>query len=452
MGDNRIAEEHDSSSVSSAYIHIPFCRRRCYYCDFPISVVGDRPPLKRSQGISASASGHGSGAIAEYVTLLCEEIQATPTPSSSLPLKTVFFGGGTPSLLGVEQLATILDTLRQTFGIDSAAELSMEMDPGTFTDGQLQGYHSLGINRVSLGVQSFNDENLAACGRVHRVEDIYGAIASIHQNGITSWSLDLISGLPHLTSEQWLYSLHQAIECQPPHISVYDLIIEPNTAFGHWYQPGESPLPSDDTTAQMYRLAQKTLTAAGYHHYEISNYAKPGYASQHNQVYWHNRPYYGFGMGAASYVNHQRVSRPKTRREYREWVQQWRLNPTWDLEPTSSQEQLLDTLMLGLRLAEGLSVRALSERFGEAIAHRIFQTLIPYEQQGWVSFTPTPAHSASDNPSIDKQLISATEPCQNLSTIQPSPATLASHIRLTDPEGFLFSNVVLSTLFDVLEG
>ena len=422
--------------ISSAYIHIPFCRRRCYYCDFPIAVVGDRPPLQRSQGVSASASGHGSGAIADYIQVLCKEIQATPSHCSPQGLATVFFGGGTPSLLGVEQLESILQTLDQQFGISRDAECAMEMDPGTFTLDQIHGYAALGVNRVSLGTQSFDDRILEACGRVHRVADIHRAIEQIHQVGIQNWSLDLISGLPHLTMKEWERSLQQAITLNPTHISVYDLTIEANTAFGKWYAPGESPLPTDEMTADMYRMAQQMLTDAGYHHYEISNYAKPGYECRHNQVYWQNQPYYGFGMGAASYVNNQRFSRPRTRQAYADWVHRWA--PTgaasldYDCEPTSPQEQLLDTLMLGLRLATGIYLEPLVKRFGTTAIASVLDTFTTFQNDGWIEIIL---------PSTIESKCSLT-PVKSLSQ---------GHIRLTDPEGFLFSNVVLSTLFERLE-
>ncbi|NET09907.1 MAG: coproporphyrinogen III oxidase [Merismopedia sp. SIO2A8] len=417
------ADNHrcQSAPVTSAYIHIPFCRRRCYYCDFPISVVGDRPPLQRSQGMSASKTGHGSGAIAAYIPLLCQEIKATPLPADTVPLTTVFFGGGTPSLLGVEQLAAILETLDHHFGIAPGAEISMEMDPDTFTLEQLQGYHALGVNRVSLGLQSFDDQVLEACGRTHRLADIEQAIATLHTVGLTNWSLDLISGLPHLSLELWQETLARAIALHPTHLSVYDLTVEPNTAFDQWYQSGEAPLPSDNATAQMYRMAQAHLTAAGYRHYEVSNYAQPGYECRHNLTYWHNQPYYGFGMGAASYLNHYRFTRPRTRQQYEEWVHQWCDHPMWTCEPTSHNEQLLDTLMLGLRLAEGLSVQPLVENFGEAIAPTLLDTLEPYVKKGWVCLKPKATDSAE------------------------------LQICLTDPEGFLFSNVILSTLFESME-
>lgn len=403
----------------AAYIHIPFCRRRCYYCDFPISVVGDRPPLPRTDG---EKTGHGSGAIRSYVDILRDEIAVAP--DAPHPLNSIFFGGGTPSLLSVGQLDTILAALRRKFAIAPTAELSMEMDPGTFTPAQIDGYVALGINRVSLGVQAFREDFLKACGRTHTPADIDRAIAMLHQAGVENYSIDLISGLPHQTLEHWQETLERAIALAPPHISVYDLTIESGTAFHRWYQPGAEPLPSDDTTAAMYRLTQTLLTQAGYRHYEISNYAKPGYECRHNRVYWENRPYYGFGMGATSYVLNQRVSRPRTQVEYADWVQELVVQEgVMDHPPTHSQESLLDTLldtlMVGLRLAEGIDVKALRRRFGDRRVDPVIACLSTYVDQGWIAFTP-----------------SQTDATQSL-----------EHICLTDPEGFLFSNVVLADVF-----
>ncbi|NEN98625.1 MAG: radical SAM protein, partial [Moorea sp. SIO3I7] len=177
---------------------MPFCRRRCYYCDFPVSVVGDNA----TQGTSSM--------IDQYVEVLCQEINITPPTTSSLD--TVFFGGGTPSLLAVEQLAKILDTLDRRFGIAADAEISMEMDPGTFTKDQLRGYRDLGVNRVSLGVQAFQDKLLSNCGRTHDSKDIVTAIELIHQVEVPEFSLDLISGLPDQTLEQWQESLEITVK------------------------------------------------------------------------------------------------------------------------------------------------------------------------------------------------------------------------------------------------
>ncbi|ACK72826.1 oxygen-independent coproporphyrinogen III oxidase [Gloeothece citriformis PCC 7424] len=398
----------------SAYIHIPFCRRRCYYCDFPISVLGNKTDINTS------------AMIKNYVEVLCQEICATPALGQ--PLETVFFGGGTPSLLPVPYLKQILTVLSQHFGITSEAEISLEIDPGTFTEDQLQGYLQAGVNRVSLGVQSFDDRLLQICGRFHTQKDIFTAVDVIRRLEVPNFSLDLISGLPHQTLEQWQYSLTQAIIIAPNHLSCYDLVLEPVTAFGKFYQPGEKPLPSDEMTAKMYRTAQQFLTQAGFNHYEVSNYGQPGYQCRHNRVYWENRAYYGFGMGAASYVNLQRFTRPKTRREYYTWVEQLiDSQGKIDCSPTPSGDQLLETLMLGLRLAEGVDLSVLTQQYGEAILNAICQSLSPYSRQGWIE-------------GIDQQ-------GKKLDFKDINDFYRLKRIRLTDPDGFLFSNTILSTLF-----
>ncbi len=360
--------------------------------------------------------GETSGTIQTYVDTLCREIQATPMVSP--PLKTIFFGGGTPSLLAAAQVEQILTALDHRVGIDSDAEISMEMDPGTFGRSQLQALVDLGLNRVSLGVQTFQDEELAACGRTHRVIDIEQAVADLKAVQIPSWSLDLISGLPHQSLGTWQANLDQAIALAPHHLSVYDLTVEPGTVFERRYQPGEAPLPRETTTADMYRLAQRELTTAGYDHYEISNYAQPGHQCRHNRVYWENRPYYGFGMAATSYTDYQRFGRPRTTHAYQQWVEGYaQRHGTLDCAPTPLTEQLLDHLMLGLRLAEGITVLTLVERFGAEVLPRLTPVLRPFVAKGWVVFET-----------------------------HPTP-----RICLSDPAGFLFSNQVLAALFNAWE-
>lgn len=382
----------------SVYIHIPFCRRRCYYCDFPILVLGNHTDINKS------------AFIPEYVEVLCQEIKTTPRQKE--PILTVFFGGGTPSLLPPKLLENILLTLDKHLNISSNAELSLEIDPGTFTKEQLQGYQAAGVNRLSLGVQAFQEELLLQCGRSHSLTDIFTAIDLITQAGFFNLSLDLISGLPHQTLSQWEQSLKAAIAIAPNHLSCYDLVLEPVTAFGKRYESGENPLPTDETTAAMYQLAQQILTAAGYQHYEISNYAKPGYQCRHNRVYWQNLPYYAFGMGAASYVDQVRFSRPRTKKDYYNWVE----NGCKINEPAiAPQDFLLETLMLGLRLAEGVDLSHLKTHFGQDTINTIHQCLQPYYQQGLVEFSQT-----------------------------------QERLKLSDPQGFLFSNTILATLFQAL--
>ena len=412
---NQIEKRIHLHAPSSAYVHIPFCRRRCYYCDFPVSIVGDR------------LRGDASGTISQYVEVLCQEIAITPALGQ--PLKTIFFGGGTPSLLSVGQVSRIIEVLNQRFGVSAGAEISMEMDPGTFDLNQIQGYRAAGVNRVSLGVQAFEPELLQVCGRSHTIQDIWAAIEMIRGVEVTNFSLDLISGLPHQTLSQWQATLKAAVAIAPTHISIYDLTIEPGTAFGRYYQPGAKPLPTDETTVQMYRQGKQVLTSAGYEHYEISNYAQPGHQCRHNRVYWENRPYYGFGMGAASYVQRQRFTRPRKTREYYSWVQQLiAAGGVIDCPPTPLDEVLLETLMLGLRLAEGVSLSMLTE-FGEQTLEQIWTCLQPYYGKGWVEVV------------LDGEQVV-------MSDAEKLPAY--GQLRLTDPEGFLFSNVVLADLFSYL--
>ncbi|RZM75236.1 radical SAM family heme chaperone HemW [Leptolyngbya iicbica] len=399
-----VASHPGLAAPQAAYVHIPFCRRRCFYCDFPIAVAGDR------------ARGETSPRIQSYVDTLCQEIQVTPALGA--PLKTVFFGGGTPSLLAVAQVEQILQALSDRFGIKPNAEISMEMDPGTFDRVALTALRQLGVNRVSLGVQSFTDTQLEACGRTHRLADVQQAIAALHAAAIPGWSLDLISGLPHQTVETWKIALETAIAYNPQHLSIYDLTVEPNTVFHRRYTAGADPLPTDDQTAEMYRLAQSLLTAAGYDHYEVSNYAKPGYQCQHNRVYWENRPFYGFGMGAASYTQGQRFQRPRTTHDYADWLQTYAAaGGQLDLESVTTGDRWLDRLMMGLRLAEGISLKDLVEEFGEERVTQLQKCLRPYRRQGWVA---------------DEE-------------------ERATVVRFTDPEGFLFSNVVLVKLFETFD-
>ena len=395
---------------TSAYIHLPFCRRRCYYCDFPISVVGDR-------GTSSLVM------IEEYIAALIKDIQHTFPHGQSL--KTIFFGGGTPSLLSPEQLEQIILAIARRFGLADDAEISMEIDPGTFNRDRLSGYLAAGLNRFSLGVQTFDEKLLKVCGRSHTLSDVLEAIEIIKQLDVKNFSLDLITGLPDQTLEHCQTSLAQAIAIAPQHLSCYDLVLEPVTAFGKQYQPGKTPLPNDEDTAQMYRLTQQTLTAAGYQHYEVSNYAQPGYQCRHNRVYWENQPYYGFGMGAASYVAGKRFSRPRTRREYYSWLE---AGSIIDAPEISLTDYLLETLMLGLRLAEGVDLA----QFEPQVQQAILSCIKPYYQQGWIELA------------VDDQQINLQNYCiEDYKSAKKSPK-----LRLKDPEGFLFSNTILATLFE----
>ncbi|WP_448380102.1 radical SAM family heme chaperone HemW [Gloeomargarita sp.] len=361
-----------SLAPQAAYVHIPFCQQKCYYCDFP--VVVDHKPDSRHR--------------AKYLEILRWEIKLTPPGQQ--PLTSVFFGGGTPSLLTPAELGQILQDLREQFGFAEEIEISLEADPGTPGIQYLEDYQELGVNRLSLGVQSFIPELLWVSGRTHTVEDIETAIHKIQACGWENWSLDLIQGLPGQTLEHWKFSLQKAIEAQPKHISVYDLTLEPKTRFYRDYPEDSPALPGDELTAEMYCFAHEFLEKHGYHHYEISNYAQPGYQCRHNLTYWRNQPYYGFGLGATSYIDQVRFTRPKYLHSYYQWVKEQATLGAIAIsdDPPSVKEQLIESLMLGLRLREGINLTQLLEQFPAAIktsvANLIVRQLRRFQAEGWV--------------------------------------------------------------------
>ncbi len=301
----------------SAYLHIPFCHRRCFYCDFAVVPLGDR---------ADGEAGPGSASIAHYLELLHRDIRQSP---SGPPLSTVYIGGGTPSMLSAAQLAALLEALVQRYGLAPGAEITLEMDPASFDHRRLQANLAAGINRVSLGGQSFDDAVLASLGRRHRREGLLESIAWLRQaqrrGELASWSLDLIQGVPQPAGaaerrRHWQSELEQAIALEPPHLSVYDLSIEPGTAFERLRDRNALPLPDPDTAADLMDLSHGLLRAAGYGRYEISNYALPGHASRHNRVYWSGAGWWGFGLGATAAPWGQRQARPRTREAYAAWL------------------------------------------------------------------------------------------------------------------------------------
>ena len=337
----------------SAYLHIPFCHRRCFYCDFPVVPLGDRA--------SAEAGAPGSASIAAYLQLLQREIAVAP---AGPPLSTVYVGGGTPSLLSVEQLRALLEALRCRYGLAPGAELSLELDPASFDQQRLAGYLAAGITRVSLGGQSFSDAVLESLGRRHRCADLLEAAGWLQQaqrgGRLQSWSLDLIQGLPGQTLNGWQEQLEQAIALKPPHLSVYDLIVEPGTVFERLEQRGALELPESDLAADLMELTARTLGAAGYGHYEISNYALPGHASRHNRVYWSGAGWWGFGMGATAAPWGVREARPRTRAGYATWLEEaeqaQRLGDGHLLAVPESGMPLDERWMVGFRRREGVRI------------------------------------------------------------------------------------------------
>lgn len=363
----------NSAPPRAAYLHIPFCHRRCFYCDFPVVPLGDR------------ADGERSASIPAYLALLEGEIAAAP---AGPPLSTVYLGGGTPSLLSPAQVEGLLDALARRFGLAPGAEISLELDPASFDQGRLAGYLAAGINRVSLGGQSFDDAVLAGLGRRHRARDLREAIRWLEharrRGSLRSWSLDLIQGLPGQELPHWRDQLAQAIASGAPHLSVYDLILEPGTVFERRWQRGELALPEEDLAADLMDETAERLAAAGYGRYEISNYAHPGHASRHNRVYWSGAGWWGFGMGATSAPWGQRLARPRTRQGWEEWLAagQTGLEPT--PPPGHAGPPLDELLLVGLRRREGVALPALAAAAGVGPAEvaALAERLAPWQARG----------------------------------------------------------------------
>ncbi len=343
----------------SAYLHIPFCHRRCFYCDFPVVPLGDS-----AQG----DHGPGSNSIKSYLDLLYRDISLSP---KGIPLATVYIGGGTPSLLSSYQVASLLDHLRVHFGFQYGAEITLEIDPASFDKVSLEGFLEAGINRLSLGAQSFDNNVLKILGRRHSSRDLLEAcnlIQDCFKSGqLASWSLDLIKNLPGQNLISWKRQLSKAISILPPHLSIYDLSIEKGTVFAWKMSRGELSLPNDEMSFEISRVTSQILKEEGFSRYEISNYALPGHASRHNRVYWSGASWWGFGQGATACPWGNRFSRPRTRKLYKQWLEMQEISSKNESLKSIQKSQHIpfeDLLIVGLRRREGVNLKELSKDLG----------------------------------------------------------------------------------------
>lgn len=353
--------------TASLYLHIPFCHTRCYYCDFNTyaGILPLREPYVRALLKEIVLAG-------ELARLPGGEIRRT---------RTIFFGGGTPSLLSVEQVSRLLAGCRRSFAVDKDAEISLEANPGTLDRQQLQGLRAAGINRLSLGAQSFDAELLKTLGRIHSPEEISQAVQFARQAGFSSLNLDFMFGLPGQTMRQWQETLDQALRLRPEHLSLYSLIIEEGTPFYTWTHEGRITPGDEDLCADMYEYAGERLRAEGYEQYEISNWALPGHRCQHNLTYWWNLPYIGMGAGAHSFFAGKRFSDIREPQEYIRCLKrgQW---PMAESEEVTRLQEMTETAFMGLRTIPGLHLPAFAQRFGEAFDDFVGDRLRPVEEAG----------------------------------------------------------------------
>ncbi len=344
------------------YIHIPFCVRKCAYCDF-----------NAYSGLGNLAAG--------FVDAVVREIESAP--EQGRPAPTCFFGGGTPTYLGADQLVRILDTLRSTFAFAAGAEITSEANPSTTDAGKFAAMREAGFNRLSIGVQAFDDRLLAQLDRTHSASEAENTIHEARQAGFDNLSLDLMFGLPTQSRDDWNKSLDRAIDLDTEHISVYALTLEPGTRFERLHAGGKLPLPDEDTELWMYERAIERLTEVGFEHYEVSNFAKPGFQARHNLLYWHNEEYRGFGPGAVSYLEGRRWTNEKFPARYIKKVCEDG-DLSVESECLDAGGALAETLMTGLRLRDGVRLAPLRARFGLDPLSRFAGAIEKLRQRGWL--------------------------------------------------------------------
>ncbi len=365
------------------YIQVPFCQTKCTYCNFHTGVVSRDRYLP-------------------YAEAICREIGESVSANPE-NVDTVYFGGGTPSLLDPALLRKILDTLSSRFS-SSAREVTLEADPETITPEKARAWTAAGFNRISLGAQSFNDIELQAAGRMHRRADIFSAITKLRDASLSNISLDLIAGLPHQTRESWEESVAQVLQIRPEHLSIYMLEIDEGSRLGAESLAGgkrysAAEIQEDDSIADFYDSACTRLAAEGYQHYEISSWALPGMRSRHNSKYWQRKPYLGFGAGAHSFDGVKRWANIHDSARYVACVEQG-TSPREQIETVSSAQALEEELFLGLRQLDGVDLERIEREYHVDLRNRI----APLAEQGFLELNGAWLRLAPDRLSVSNNV------------------------------------------------
>ena len=380
------------------YIQVPFCRTKCTYCNFHTGVVAREK-------------------YQPYAAAVCREISELALSSELAGLRgatidSVYFGGGTPSLLDPAALADILDSLRANFGygphVGQASamtpEVTLEADPETITPEKAEAWRATGFNRISVGAQSFDDRELRTAGRMHRRAGIFAAAQVLRAAGFRNISMDLIAGLAHQTRDSWDKSITQILDVRPEHISIYLLEIDEGSRLGSESLAGGSrysaqAIPSDDAMAEFYEAACTQLAAGGYEHYEISNWGLPGFRSRHNLKYWRRAPYIGFGAGAHSFDGARRWSNLHDSAKYVACIERGS-SPREQIEPVTPQEALEEELFLGLRQLEGIDLAQIERKYDVTLRERI----APLRRDGLVKLDGTQLRLAPDRLAVSNEV------------------------------------------------
>ncbi|MCL6452465.1 MAG: radical SAM family heme chaperone HemW [Alicyclobacillus sp.] len=351
---------------TSLYVHIPFCRSRCFYCDFT-TYVAPRPEVDA------------------YLNHLERELEMLGAKTRT-SLQTVFVGGGTPTFLTTGQLDRLFQAIHHNFRLVSDAEVTVEANPGTVTPEKLERLAAAGVNRISFGAQTFDESLLLAIGRSHDRAAIEESVRLARESGFSRINLDLMFGLPDQTTDAVRRAVEACLALDVPHLSAYWLKVEPGTPFARWHDEGLLALPGEDAEAEMYELVRDLLATAGLRQYEVSNFARPGEEARHNLVYWRNEPYWAAGVGAHGYVRGRRTANVTSLVDYAKHVASGAL-PVAEVHDVSPAEAAEDTMMLGLRLREGVHVDTFRRRHGALPAELFPEALARLEAHGLVETT-----------------------------------------------------------------
>ena len=346
------------------YLHVPFCLRKCPYCDF------------------VSFPGRNLADMAAYVAALVQEMELwAHRLATGREVDTVYVGGGTPTLLPPPLWRQLGAALRRYFALSPEPEFTVEANPGTLTPATVEVLREMGVNRLSLGVQSFNSRFLEMAGRPYRPPEIRASVARARQSGIANLNLDLIFGFPGQTPADWQQDLEAALELEPTHLSCYELQLDPATPWGRAEAEGRLVRPEEEERAAMYDYAVDRLSQAGFEHYEISNFARPGYFCRHNLAYWRREPYLGLGVAAASFMEERRWSNVASIEEYRRRLAAGYL-PVAEAEELTPEAAMAETMLLGLRLVKGVEVGRFRKQFGREVEEVFGERLAFLERQG----------------------------------------------------------------------
>ncbi|RFB17574.1 oxygen-independent coproporphyrinogen III oxidase [Bacillus sp. HNG] len=347
--------------VQAAYLHIPFCEQICHYCDFNKVFLKGQP-------------------VDEYLQYMDTELKHTIEAYPPSSLKSIFVGGGTPTVLTVNQLEIFLSSINNYLNPRSKTfEFTFEANPGDLTEDKLKLMLDSGVNRISFGVQTFDDELLKAIGRTHRREDVFHTIELAKQVGFKNISIDLMYALPNQTIESFQESLDIAFSLDVEHVSAYSLIIEPKTVFYNLMRKGKLHLPSQENEAKMYEILMEEMEKNGFRQYEISNFSKEGFESRHNLTYWNNEEYYGIGAGAHSYVSRKRISNAGPIKKYMSAIDEHGF-PYVETHSVTVEEKMEEELFLGLRKTKGVSISHFQEKFSVSI-YDVFASQIKEQKE-----------------------------------------------------------------------